>query len=262
MITRAEGQSQELARALLSIGALPIECPVIQIVPPESWEPLDAALRRLAQRRPGRDPYYAWVIFTSVNGVRFVRSRTSECGWDPGILQDVRIAAIGPATARAIEEWGYQPDFIPRIFIAEAIADGLGNVDRQRILLTRSAQARGTLRTILESRGAHVDEVAAYRTITRLPPNEDIIHLLRDGQIDAIMLTSSSTARSLMDMLSCLGLPGDAAILLRRTVIACIGPITAETARGLGMRVDVVASEYTTAGLIRALAVYFAGRLP
>ena len=143
---------------------------------------------------------FQWVIFTSVNGVRAFWERLAAAGRDAGIFEPgIRVAAIGPATARALEERGVQPQFIPEEYVAEAIAAGIGNVSGQRILLPRADIARKALAEALRGGGATVDEVAAYRTLPA-EPDPRVADELRKG-VDVITFTSSSTVRYFVELL-------------------------------------------------------------
>jgi len=267
LVTRAREQASALSESLRARGAQPVELPVIRIVPPEDWSPLDRALRALAE-----DAAYDWLILTSANGVRMVLERLSALGLDPQALAAVRIATIGPATAAALEKYGLSAALVPDEYIAEGVAQALRReaarcgetLAGQRILLARAAEARRVLVTELEQAGAHVEVVPAYQTVPVAQDDErgrEVIALLRRQQLDVITFTSSSTVHHFMYWLS--QSAPDIAILLAypggqpaRPLIACIGPITAQTARDYGLEVGVEAREFTTAGLIEALITY------
>ncbi|MBI3287530.1 MAG: uroporphyrinogen-III synthase [Chloroflexi bacterium] len=239
LVTRTREQAGLLSQRLRELGAQPVEYPTIEIVPPRDWSPLDAALRRLST--------YDWIIFTSVNGGRFFFERLDALGLERRFPPRLRWGAIGPATARALAQEGQRADFVPTRFVAEAIVEEIGEVSGQRILLPRAEGARAVLALGLRGKRAYVDEVTVYRTL----PVRDYSRLaeaLRSGHIDVVTFTSSSTVHSLVD-----GLGPQASRLLSRTWVACIGPITARTARELGLRVDGVASSHTTEGLVEAL---------
>ncbi|MFN8497137.1 MAG: uroporphyrinogen-III synthase [Anaerolineae bacterium] len=239
LVTRPVAQSGAFIAALERLGAHVIPFPTIEIAPPPSWERLDAAIRRLDS--------YDWVIFTSVNGVRFFRERLQATGQPPDSLTLRRVAAIGPATARAIEALGVAVDIIPDEYVAEAVAEALGDVAGQRILLPRAAEAREVLTVTLRERGAVVDEIAAYHTLPGRPAPESLTEL--DAGIDIATFTSSSTVRNFFALLG----EAKARDVLRGALVACIGPITARTAADLGAAVGVVAEVYTTEGLIDAI---------
>lgn len=250
-ITRPPEQAAPLAERLAALGATAVPLATIAIAPIEDPAPLDAAIAGLSA--------YDWLVFTSVNGVAAFDARLAATGrgWDTRGL--ARVAAIGPATARALEERGVRVDLTPDEYIAEGILDGLGNVAGQRLLLARADIARRALADGLRLRGADVDEVAAYRTVIQPAAPEDLRRALDgDGRVDAITLTSSSTARGLLDGLAALGRePG---VALQGVALAAIGPVTAATLREAGLEPALVAGEYTIPGLVAALEAYFSER--
>lgn len=267
LVTRTREQAGTLSEHLRAAGATPIELPVIRIAPPTDWQPLDQALRKLAEGQG-----YDWVIFTSANGVKMALARMNELGLAPELLRSTRIATIGPATAAALQDYGLVADLVPPSFIAESVAEALrGEAEQrgtslagQRVLLARAAEARQVLINELEQDGAQVEIVVAYQTLPVTQADErgrEVIALLRQQQLDAITFTSSSTVHHFMHWLS--QVAPDIAILLAypgkqptRPLIACIGPITAQTARDYGLEVSVEAHEFTTAGLVKALITY------
>jgi uroporphyrinogen III methyltransferase/synthase len=240
LVTRSREQASLLAERLAGLGAEPVEFPTIRIVPPEDFGPVDEAIADLAS--------YQWVIFTSVNGVKALGARLQALGKDARALAGVKVAAIGPATAKALAQYGLVADYVPDKYVAEEVAAGLGQVAGQRILLPRADIAREALAVELGAKGAVVDEVTAYRTVPA-EPSDDVRQMLLAGEVDIVTFTSSSTVRNFAALLDGL----DPAQVLAQTVVACIGPITAQTARELGIRVDVVAEEYTINGLVEAL---------
>jgi uroporphyrinogen-III synthase len=238
LVTRPRAQAAELCDKLAALGAEPIAFPAIEVKPLEDYAALDWAIARLAQ--------YQWVIFTSVNGVAAFWERLTLAGQGAPALAQIKVAAIGPATAHALDKRGVTARFIPDEYVAEAIVEGIGDVRGQQILLPRADIAREALAAALRERGAQVEEIAAYRTLPA-EPDQAGLEQLRRG-VDAITFTSSSTARNFAALAG--SETGGAAI-------ACIGPITAQTVRELGLPVDVMAAEYTMDGLVAALARYF-----
>ena len=245
LITRARAQSEDFIAALLSAGAEPVIFPSIRIAPAADLAALDRALSELAR--------YDWLVLTSVNGVEAVWERREALGIQgiPGLL---RIAAIGPKTAGALQARGVRPDFVPDEYVAEAILPGLGDLRGRRVLLARADIARPALRLAIEAAGGVADEIAAYRTLP-VPLDPESLEALRAG-VDVITFASSSTVRNFIELvhgagLDPLALPGD-------PIIACIGPITAGTARETGLPVALVAEKYTIEGLLGALKSYFA----
>lgn len=244
VVTRPRPQAPGLVQRLKELGAQPILYPTISIEPMEDTGPLDEAIGRLANGE------YDRVIFTSVNGVAIFWERLEALGHDVFIFNDVPVAAIGPATGEALREHGVEPDFIPDEYVAEAVAAGLGDVWGKRILLPRAAIARPTLREHLGARGALVDEVPTYRTLAA-QPNAVPLSVLESA--DVFTFTSSSTVRSFVKLV---GGPAVAQRLTGDALVACIGPVTAETARELGMHPVIVAEEYTMEGLTNALVAH------
>jgi uroporphyrinogen III methyltransferase/synthase len=241
LVTRSRKQASILSERLMGLGAEPVEFPVIQIVPPDDYAPLDEAIQRLAS--------YDWVIFTSVNGVKAFIARLKAQDKDIRALAGLKICAIGPATAGEISQYCLNVDYVPEKYVAEAIVEGIGDVEGQRLLLPRADIARKMLAVELAEAGAEVDEVVAYRTVLGDSPDEDVKGMLLAGEIDIVTFTSSSTVRNFGIMMG----DEDLTEILQRAMVACIGPITAGTARELGIRVDVVAEEYTIEGLVRAI---------
>jgi uroporphyrinogen-III synthase len=248
-ITRAAEQAPALARRLEWLGARVTILSTIGIEPLQDTAQLDAAI--------GNFGSYDWIVLTSVNGVRAFAERLAACGrtWDD--RQRARIAVIGPATAEALKRYGVSPDLMPAEYVAEAILAGLGNVAGQRILLVRADIARRALAEQLAVRGAEVDEVAAYRTVTRALPAEALEKLLGADRPDAITFTSSSTVHGLAEALREAG--RDPQQTLAGIALVSIGPITAATLRGYALEPAVTATEYTMPGLVRALVAYFSG---
>lgn len=260
LVTRTREQASALSELLRAAGALPVEFPTIRIVPPQDWSALDTALKRLYL-----PDGYDWLVLTSANGVRICMERLRTLGYDPAALQHVRIATIGPATAAALQEYGLHAALVPDEYIAEGVVDALlheqESIVGQRILLARAATARRVLFTSLQQAGALVDEVAAYDTVPVAGDDvqgREVLHLLLNGQLAVLTFTSSSTVRNFVSwLLSCAQeVPISPLTLLLQQPqlrIACIGPITAATARELGLRVDIEATEFTIDGLVTAI---------
>jgi uroporphyrinogen III methyltransferase/synthase len=251
LVTRAREQAESAADRLRERGAEPLVVPTIEIHPPTDPAPLARALGEL------RAGSYAWAVFTSANGVERTWSALQSAGADARAFGGTRLAAIGPATARALASRGLQADVVAKEFRGEGLADamieamksGRAGMPSPRVLLARAAQARDVLPDALRAAGCSIDVVAAYET--RAPGRETAAGLVRDlegGRVDAVVLTSSSTVQNLCELL------GTAAPrLLAGPRIASIGPVTTQTAIELGLRVDVTATEYTLPGLVRAL---------
>ncbi len=245
VVTRAREQASVLTERLRELGAEPIEYPVIGFAPPEDLRPLDDSVANLGR--------YDWVIFTSANGVRYFVERLTAARQTSSALRDIRIGAIGPATAAAALAAGLQASFVPDEFVAEAVVAQIGEVAGRRILLPRADIAREALVAGLEAKGAVVDQVVAYRTVLG-EPGVDVVRMLRDRAIDVVTFTSSSTVKNFFVRLQESGLlPDEVRRLLDGVTIATIGPITAGTARDYGLKVAIEAEQYTIPGLVAAL---------
>ena len=241
LVTRTRQQASALSTRLRALGAEAIELPTIHIAPPGDWAPLDRAIAGLGN--------YDWIVFTSVNGVSAFWERLDRAGLDARALHVVRVAAIGPATAAGLQARGLRADYVPGEYVAEAVAAGLGDVRGLRVLLPRADIARPALAGLLRGGGAEVDEVTAYCTLQPESGAGELRDLL--AGVTVATFTSSSTVRNLAAMARVAGL--DLPRALARATIACIGPITAGTARDLGLSVHIVAEEYTIDGLVEAL---------
>lgn len=243
LVTRTREQAGQLSSLLAEQGAQPLELPLIRIEPPADASALDAALDRLGD--------FDWIVFTSANGVKVLWERLTGLGKDARALGGAKLCAIGPATARELEQHGLRADFVPEEYIAEAILEGIGPIKGKRILLPCAAEAREVLAEGLRLRGALVEEVATYRT---LPTEATGLKEMLKG-VDMVTFTSSSTVRSF-----CQALGEEAASLMGGIKVACIGPVTARTAEELGLNVDIMAQEHTIPGLVRAILEYRRGK--
>jgi uroporphyrinogen III methyltransferase / synthase len=247
VVTRAREQASDFKILLAELGACCIEFPTIGIEPPPSWEPLDTAVKHLQT--------YDWIIFTSVNGVRFFMERLRLAGLDVRQLNGARLAAIGPKTAEALEQRGLCPDLVPGEYRAESILEGLSGEELKgkRFLLPRAMVARDLLPEALRRKGAHVDVVPAYQTVLPRERSTEMVERLRSGEVDCVTFASSSTVSNFFSLFEEVTiLP-----LLKNVCIACIGPITAKTAEDHGLEVDIMPSEYTIAGLAQAICTHF-----
>ncbi len=267
LVTRTREQASVLSERLRVLGAIPIEFPTIRIVAPTNWQALDTALKRLYVSDGSG---YAWLVLTSANGVHICCQRLRELGYNPGAMSGVRIATIGPATAAALEQYGVTSDLVPDEYIAEGVTRALLEDARrrqvplagQRILLARAAEARKVLFTDLQQAGALVDEVPAYSTVPVARDDEhgrEILRLLQDRQLDILTFTSSSTVRNFVAWVeSCTSGPSTYLLeqITHHTQLASIGPITSQTARELGLRVDIEAKEFTIDGLVNAIVLH------
>jgi uroporphyrinogen III methyltransferase/synthase len=250
VVTRAAEQAGSFVALLEAAGARVLQAPTIVVEPPDTWAPLDAAL---ADLRP-----FTWVIFTSVNGVSMVDGRLGALGRGWSALGGARVAAIGPATAAALDARGVRAEIVPGEYRAEALVDRLrGTVGAgDRVLLPRAAQTRDVLVSELRRLGADVTEVAAYRT---RPPDgvaAPARAALARGGVDAVTFTSSSTARNFARLFT----DEERRAWFAGVTVASIGPITAATAAEYGLTTTVMPSDYTIPALARAIAEHFAAR--
>ena len=249
LITRTRAQASALSDMLTQRGAMPVELPTIEIQPLDDYAELDGALGSVGD--------YDWTVFSSVNAVDVFFARMDALGLDARTLHSVKVAAIGPATARKLRGYGVIADFIPSSFVADAAVSEMGalGMDSKRVLLPQAEIARDTLRRGLAELGASVSSIAVYRTVTPKDSAERLRDILSDG-IDIATFASSSSVSNLVNLLD-----GNTSALKDAT-IACIGPITARRAEQLGLTVDIVASEYTIPGLIEAVEAYFKEAAP
>lgn len=253
IITRARAQSAEFVAELERLGARVISCPTIEIVEPENYALLDEAIDNLYG--------YDWLIFTSVNGVDYFLRRLETRGHDASELDELRVCAIGEATAFRLREARIHVDVIPEQFKAEgafaAIESYLGGrerLNRLNFLIPRAAVARDFLPKALEETGARVDVVPAYRTVRPQTSERGRVDaLLAGGAVDCITFTSSSTVTNFAQLFD----TTDLSQLLEGVRVACIGDITAATAAEHNLRTDILPSEYTIPALTRAIVDYY-----
>jgi uroporphyrinogen-III synthase len=239
LITRAQGQASALATELEALGATTIQIPTIEIVPPFSYAALDSALASAAD--------FDWLLFTSANAVYAFIERARYLNLSP---QPKRVAAIGPATARALVQAGLSVNLIPPQAVAESLAEALRPLAAgARMLLVRAAVARDVLPEMLTGAGATVTIAEAYRTVVPRGSIASLKELFATAPPDAITFTSASTARNLVALLD------EASLKLPEgIVLASIGPITSEAMRGLGLEPTCEADEATISALVNALA--------
>jgi uroporphyrinogen III methyltransferase/synthase len=250
VVTRAREQASGLVQTLSDLGASVLECPTIAVNPPESWQALDEAIDRIAR--------YDWLVFTSVNGVRFFFGRLFDKGLDVRCLGRLKTCSIGPATAEALLCYGLCTDILPDSYRAESMVAAFEKeaVSGKKILLPRAAEARPILPAELTRMGAEVDEVAAYRTLAVDDQAGVLIDALGKGEVDMVTFTSSSTVKNFRALLPDDRVPA----LMEQVTVASIGPITSETAADIGFRVDVTADTYTIPGLVEAICDHFGRR--
>ncbi len=249
VVTRGRSQAGELSDRLQALGAEIIEFPTISIQPPADYRPMDRAIEQLES--------FDWLFFTSVNGVECFFNRLRHLQKPPGVIHNISVVAIGPETARALQREGIRVPKVPTRYQAEGILEDLdpAEISGKRILIPRAAQAREVLPETLRRWGASVHVVPAYQTV--LPDNDTkpLRTLLRQRQVDMITFTSSSTVSHFARFFE----EENLLHLLNGCKIACIGPITAKTITDISLRPDVVARDFTIAGLVDAIVEYYRG---
>jgi uroporphyrinogen III methyltransferase/synthase len=253
LVPRTKDQAGAMSERLAVHGATAEEVPTIAVEPPRSPTQMERAVKGLVDGR------YQWVVFTSTNAVRAVWEKFAEFGLDARAFSGVKIACVGTATADKVREFGITPDLVPNeTEPAETSSEGLLSIfpphddildPVDRVLLPRADIATETLAAGLRDRGWEIDDVTAYRTVRAAPPPAPIREAIKTGGVDAVCFTSSSTVRNLV---------GIAGKPHARTIVACIGPQTAETAREFGLRVDVQPDEARVPALVDALAAHAA----
>jgi uroporphyrinogen III methyltransferase/synthase len=252
VVTRTREQASQLSAQLRELGAEVLEIPTIAVQPPADPEPLAKACANIEA--------YDWLVFTSPNGVSAFFAALDEAGKDCRSLFKAKVAAIGPATGKAVAKRGVKPDVVARTFVAEGLLEALADYDLEgaKVLLPRAAQAREVLPETLASRGAQVEVAPAYETVAPEGSADALKQAMADG-FDAATFTSSSTVTNFLALLE----QADRDELIRRsqageTALASIGPITSQTARDAGLEVKVEPGAYTIDDLVKALASHFA----
>ncbi|MGH3437956.1 MAG: uroporphyrinogen-III synthase [Sciscionella sp.] len=249
LVPRTKEQAGDMSGRLRTHGAIPVEVPTISVEPPRSPAQMERSVKGLVDGR------YQWVIFTSTNAVRAVWEKFTEFGLDARAFSGVKIACIGESTAERVRAFGINPEMLPsgdqssEGLLADfpPYDDVLDPVDR--VLLPRADIATETLAAGLRDRGWEIDDVTAYRTVRAAPPPAETREMIKTGGFDAVCFTSSSTVRNLV---------GIAGKPHARTLVACIGPKTAETAKEFGLRVDVQPEVAAVPDLVDALAAHAA----
>ncbi len=242
VITRARTQSSGLTAKLMELGADCLEAPVIEIEPIEGSAAVDDALTTLNA--------YDWIVFTSVNGVATFFDRLFEKGLDARALGSLKTACIGPSTAAELKKYGIGTDILPKSYIAESVVEAFQSqaMEGVKVLLPRAEEARPVIPVELGKMGAHVNEVAIYRTTLDASSTEKVADALSQGDVDMVTFTSSSTVRNFVAMI-----PNGDLSLMDKVTVACIGPVTEETARELGLTPHLVAETYTIDGLVETI---------
>jgi uroporphyrinogen-III synthase/uroporphyrinogen III methyltransferase/synthase len=241
LVTRAAHQASKLSDGLRALGAEPVEVPVLEIRPPISFDPLDAALRQLDS--------YDWLILTSANAARALAERAAALRIPLAQPVRLKVAAIGEATAEAARKAGLQVALVPEAYVAESLVEGLlARAAGQRILLARAAVARDVIPDALRQAGAEVDVVDAYRNVLPEAAPEQLRRAIADG-LDAATFTSSSSATHLAEAARKAGIEWP----FEGVPAVSIGPITSQTLRDLGWPPAAEASPSDIPGLVAAI---------
>lgn len=241
LVTRAAHQASKLSDGLRALGAEPVEVPVLEIRPPISFDPLDAALRQLDS--------YDWLILTSANAARALAERAAALRIALAQPARLKVAAIGEATAEAARKAGLQVALVPEAYVAESLVEGLlARAAGQRILLARAAVARDVIPDALREAGAEVDVVDAYRNVLPEAAPEQLRRAIADG-LDAATFTSSSSATHLAEAARKAGIEWP----FEGVPAVSIGPITSQTLRDLGWPPAAEASPSDIPGLVAAI---------
>ena len=244
VVTRSRDQASEFSEKLTTLGAEVIEFPTISITAPDDFEPLDNALDNLGKTD--------WLVFTSVNGVDAFFNRIFELGKDIRDLKGVKFCAIGPATAKRINDLHIKVDCRPPKYVAESIVEEfkkIGEIKGMCFLMPRADIARSYLPEELESLGAKVNDIVAYKTVIAEPRDLKIVDKLKNGEINVVTFTSSSTVKNFVQIIG----KGNISEINSSVKFASIGPITTKTAEELGINIAVEAKEYTIPGLVEVL---------
>jgi len=250
LVGRARHQAGALSSQLRKLGADVLEIPFIEICPPRSFKPLDAALKNLST--------YDWLILTSVNGVDAMWDRLTKLRVTKRSLNHLKIAAIGPATKKALEKRGLRVHVVPEEYVAESVVKSLRKkVEGKRVLLVRAKVARDVIPRELKKAGANLDVLEAYETVVPKSSRPRLRAALKNlkQRPDVITFTSSSTVKNFVALLGANGRlrQGKRPRQLEGITLASIGPVTSNTLRETKLGVDIEAREYTIPGLVQAI---------
>lgn len=242
VVTRAREQASGLSRTLRDLGACVVQFPTIEISPLDDYGPVREAIGRLGS--------YDWVVFTSVNGVKHFWRELRGLGLDARAFGPVKLAAIGPATAEALEAHGLVPDFVPGKYVAEHVVEGLlaRGAAGKRVLIPRAAVAREVLPEELAKAGCQVELLPVYETKPSAGNLDAFRQSLEAGELRYVTFASSSTVENFLDLV-----PAETLKQHPEIKLACIGPVTAKTLEAAGLKADIQPEDYTIPGLVEAL---------
>ena len=254
LVTRPREDAPELSDLLAGLGAAAIEAPMTRILPADDYAPLDETIARLDA--------FDWILFASSTAVDHFMQRLLQGPGDLRNLHGTRICCIGPATRARLERYHLKVDLMPGEGHPEAVVQALaagGPLHGVRFLLPRADVGREVLAAELRKAGATVTDVTAYRLVVSEPERvgePDVYRMLLEDQIDMVTFTSASTVRNFVSIIG----HDQAQDLLSRTVVACIGPVTAEAAAQLGIQTQLMPSEYTIPALVEAILHHYDGK--
>ncbi len=243
VVTRAREQASDLSRLIREMGGCVYEFPTIAVGPVADDEPIEKAVLGLAA--------YDWLVFTSVNGVRYFWDKLAKLYLDARALAGIQVAAIGPATAEELKKRGIIPDFVPEKYVAESIVEGMLalGVAGKRVLIPRAREAREVLPEELAKAGATVEILPVYETTLAQEDPSEILDALERGALHFLTFTSSSTVHNFFKLVE----PEEISKRRAELKIACIGPVTAKTLSGYGFEPDIQPEDYTIPALAQAL---------
>lgn len=247
LVTRAKEQSLEMSNIITELGGEAVEFPVIKTIPPIQCEEFNQAINQLET--------FDWIIFSSVNGVNYFFAKLKEQGIDIRQMSKAKIVAVGPKTAKALQDKYLNIEVLPQEFVAEGILASLqGHIKPgQKVLFPRADIARDIIPNYLKEKGLEVTAVDAYQTVPAAENREEIIEFLKEKKLNVITFTSSSTVKNFLEALKGENIEK----LLEGVILASIGPITTETAIKQGLEVQITAEEYTVPSLVKAIVDYY-----
>ena len=248
LVTRAREQASELALLLEDAGARVIETPMIRLVEPASWEITDTALFEIEK--------YSWLLFNSTNGVERFFERLFLLGMDARSLAGCKIGAVGASTAKKLLNYGLQANLIAQDFRAEGLLSAIKPYieEGSKVLLVRAEESRAILQDGLIELGADVTSAVVYRTVAGRVDQKEVQELLQMGQVDWVTFSSSSTVKNLLELLG-----SEGPEWLNQTKLASIGPITSETMKKAGLKVDAMPTVYTVSALVKEMSMWQGG---
>lgn len=249
VVTRAREQASDLAALLTEAGALTLQCPAITVRPLENYDAIDAAVGRLGE--------YAWLVFTSVNGVKFFWERLRAAALDSRALRGAKIAAIGPATADALAKKGIFADLVPPAYVAEEVVKMLveyegASIAGKKILIPRAKEARSALPDGLREAGAIPEVAPVYETVPADGEASRIRELLRENRLDCVTFASSSSVTNFLKLI-----PPEELRKNPRVTLAAIGPITEETLESRGLKAAIIPAKYDIPSLCEAIVAHY-----